>query len=183
LGRIEYKEARITIPEGVTIGIENKIATVEGPKGKLVQDFSHAVVDIRKEENDIVVSVSNAKRKEAALVGTISSHITNMTLGVVKGFRYLMKIVYAHFPIQLSQKDNVLHIKNFGGEKNPRFAKLIGDVKIQITKDDIILEGMDVSDLGQTAANIRRACHIKNRDPRVFQDGIYVYKKGVIEDA
>ncbi|MHA2407336.1 MAG: 50S ribosomal protein L6 [Candidatus Ranarchaeia archaeon] len=183
MGRIEYKEVRISIPEGVTVAIENKLATVQGPKGKLEQDFSHAVVDIEKEENEVVVSVSDAKRKEAALVGTISSHVNNMILGVVKGFRYLMKIVYAHFPIQLSQKKDVLEIKNFGGEKTPRFAQLVGDVKIQITKDDIILEGMDVSALGQTAANIRRACRIKNRDPRVFQDGIYVYKKGVIEDA
>ncbi len=183
MGRIEYKEERVSIPEGVTISLDEKTLVVEGPKGKLTQDFSHAIVDLKKEDNSILVSITNARRKQASLVGTIKSLVNNMILGVTKGFRYTLKIVYAHFPIQISEKDDFLVIKNFGGEKSPRYAKLVGDVKLQITKDDIIVEGIDINEVAQTAANIQKTCFIKERDPRVFQDGIYVYKKGVIEGA
>ncbi|RLI40158.1 50S ribosomal protein L6, partial [Candidatus Bathyarchaeota archaeon] len=32
-------------------------------------------------------------------------------------------------------------------------------------------------EVGQTAANIEQATRIKNKDPRKFLDGIYVYEK------
>ncbi|MHA1470101.1 MAG: 50S ribosomal protein L6, partial [Candidatus Asgardarchaeia archaeon] len=38
--------------------------------------------------------------------------------------------------------------------------------------------GIDIEEVGQTAANIRRATRIKDKDPRVFMDGIYLYEKG-----
>ena len=49
--------------------------------------------------------------------------------------------------------------------------------KITIDGDDVIIESPFIEDAGQTAANIQIACKIKNKDPRVFQDGIYLYQK------
>ena len=45
-------------------------------------------------------------------------------------------------------------------------------------KNDVIVKGIDKEKVGQTAANIERSCRIKNRDRRVFQDGIYITSKG-----
>jgi len=45
--------------------------------------------------------------------------------------------------------------------------------------DDIIVEGINIENVGQTAANIQLATKIKDKDPRVFQDGIYVYEKHI----
>jgi large subunit ribosomal protein L6 len=33
--------------------------------------------------------------------------------------------------------------------------------------------GTSLDDVSQTAANIRLACKIRNKDSRVFQDGLY----------
>ena len=40
-------------------------------------------------------------------------------------------------------------------------------------KTDVIVSGIDKEAVGQTAANIERCTTVKNRDRRVFQDGIY----------
>ena len=68
------------------------------------------------------------------------------------------------------------------GEKVPRVAALPwtpADVQVKIeNKSDVVVSGADREKVGQTAANIERACKVKKRDPRVFQDGIYIISKG-----
>jgi large subunit ribosomal protein L9e len=39
------------------------------------------------------------RRKELAAVRTVCSHIENLIKGVTKGYKYKMRAVYAHFPI------------------------------------------------------------------------------------
>ncbi len=68
-------------------------------------------------------------------------------------------------------------IENFTGERRPRSIDLIGDVKVKIEPDDIIIEGINLEHVSQTAANIEQATRVRNKDPRVFLDGIYVYER------
>ncbi len=44
-------------------------------------------------------------------------------------------------------------------------------------KDTVIVEGIDIEAVAQTAANIQQATKIKKKDIRVFMDGIYVFEK------
>ncbi len=44
----------------------------------------------------------------------------------------------------------------------------------------MIVTGINKESVGQTVANIEQATKIKSRDPRVFQDGIYVVAKGLM---
>jgi len=60
------------------------------------------------------------RKKEAALVGTIYSHIQNMITGVTKGYQYKLKIVFSHFPISVKIQDKSVLIENFTGERRPR---------------------------------------------------------------
>jgi large subunit ribosomal protein L9e len=58
-------------------------------------------------------------RKTMAAIRTAISHINNLITGVTKGYRYKMRFVYAHFPINASitaENDNI-EIRNFLGEK------------------------------------------------------------------
>jgi ribosomal protein L6P/L9E len=43
-----------------------------------------------------------AKRKALASIRTCISHVRNLITGVTKGFEYKMRLVYAHFPININ---------------------------------------------------------------------------------
>jgi large subunit ribosomal protein L6 len=167
----------VEIPEGVEGMLEGRIVTIKGEKGELTRDFSHAPIQIQLEGKTVTVQASWPRKKEAALVGTVRSHIQNMIKGVTTGFTYKLKIVFSHFPITVKIKEKTLTIENFTGERNPRKAKIMGATKVTVKGDDIIVQGINLEDVSQTAANIQNATKIRRKDPRVFLDGIYVYEK------
>jgi large subunit ribosomal protein L9e len=68
----------------------------------------------------------NGAYKQACAVSTIKSHINNMIIGVTEGFRYKMRLVYAHFPIkaQISKDGKQIEVKNFLGGKKGHLINL-----------------------------------------------------------
>jgi large subunit ribosomal protein L6 len=62
-------------------------------------------------------------------------------------------------------------------ERRPRRVKIIGDTKVKIEPEDIIIQGANLEEVSQTAANIEQATRVRRKDPRVFLDGIYVYER------
>ncbi len=168
----------IAIPKGITVQVEGMKVTVTGPKGTLAREFPTSRVKISKEVSNVILTCTLPKRKEYALQGTIRSHINNMIEGVTKGFEYKMKIVYSHFPVKTAVKGTDFMIENFLGEKFPRKAKILGGTKVAVKGDEVMVSGIDLELVGQTAANIEQATIIKHYDPRKFQDGIYIVRKG-----
>lgn len=170
-------ERRIKIPEDCKVTLEGKTVTVSGPKGTLTREFPELQTTLSI-ENDEIVAATTIKRKRArALVGTIIAHLRNMFIGVKHGYTYEMKIVYSHFPITVEVHGKEVHIKNFIGERGVRKTRIIGDVDIKVTEDDVIISGIDIEHVAQTAANIQLATKIRDKDRRVFLDGIYVIRK------
>jgi large subunit ribosomal protein L6 len=167
----------IHVPDDVDISVEGRRVTVKGQKGTLTRDFSHAPISIELEEKTIRIWAEWPRKKEAALVGTIYSHIQNMITGVRKGFTYKLKIVFAHFPISVKVKDKTILIENFTGERSPRKVKIMGDTQVKVQSEDIIVQGINLEDVSQTAANIEQGTKVKRKDPRVFLDGIYVNER------
>jgi len=72
---------------------------------------------------------------------------------------------------------NIVKIENFIGERAPRVAKIFDGVSISVEDKDIVVSGLDKEKVSQSAANIQRATKIRDYDPRVFSDGIYVYAR------
>lgn len=117
-----------------------------------------------------------------AALNTVSSHITNMAIGVTSGFRYKMRTVYAHFPINMVISDNgkTVDIKNFLGERKLRRVSMLEGVTISASpkqKDEYWLEGNDVEKVSQTCALIYQKAIPRNKDIRKFLDGVYVNAK------
>lgn len=167
----------IEIPEEVDVKVEGRVVMVKGEKGTLTRDFSHASVSVQLEEDLIKIRANWPRKREEALVGTICSHIQNMMIGVTKGFTYKLKIVFSHFPISVKVREKTVTIENFTGERSPRIAKIMGDAKVMPKGDDVTVQGINIEDVSQTAANIEIATKIKKKDPRVFLDGIYTYER------
>lgn len=171
---INLIERRISIPENVNINVDGRKVKVSGVKGEITRDFSHARVKIGLNSNTLRIWAVNPKKKEAAVVNTLATHINNMIKGVSEGFTYKLKIVYIHFPLTLHVQGNKVILQNFLGEKKPRETKIVGRTKVTIKGDEVIVEGIDIEEVGQTAANIQEMTKIKAKDLRKFLDGVYV---------
>ena len=172
------KVREIEVPQGVTVTITGATLTAKGQKGQIAREFRFPGIAVRVDGGKVVVETQKDDKQTKATVGTYASHIKNIVTGVSEGYEYHMKIVYAHFPIQVKVegKDKV-SIGNFLGERKARSANIVGDTKVAIQGAEVVLTGSNKEDVGQTAANIEQACKIRKRDPRVFQDGIYITRK------
>lgn len=175
---VKQVKDEIKLPEGASFKLEHGHLSVKGPKGELKRAFEHPVVKLASEGGKLHVVAANARKRDRALAGTWTSHITNMGHGVVKGHQYTMKIVYSHFPIKTTVQGDKFVIENFLGEQHPRTVAIVGATKIQIQGDKVTLNGPDIEAVSATAANIEQGTRIRGFDPRVFQDGIYITVKG-----
>jgi len=178
MARIGFTEERVGTPEGVKLQLQGDEVTVSGTLGSLQRRFPHPRVSLSLTGADLVIRSELPGRREKAVVGTFAAHVRNMIQGVTAGFTYRMKIVYAHFPMKASVKGAEFVIENFLGERSPRRTRIVGETKVVVQGDQVVLTGSNVEDVGQTAANIERATKIRGFDPRVFQDGIYITSKG-----
>merc|ERR1712206_76551 len=97
-----------------------------------------------------------------------------------KGYKYKMRAVYAHFPINCA----IFEVRNFLGEKFVRKVRMHDGVKCENSKeqkDELILTGNSVEAVSQSAALIQQSTTVKNKDIRKFLDGVYVSEKGNVE--
>ncbi|MFB0558705.1 MAG: 50S ribosomal protein L6 [Candidatus Bathyarchaeia archaeon] len=170
-------ENSVEIPDEVTLRLEGRRVTISGEKGEVTKDFGHTKLDMKYEGSNLRIWAVNPRKREAALVKTIAAHVRNMIKGVKQGFTYKMKIVFIHFPMTVRIQGRKVIIQNFIGERKPREAELVGGASVLVEGDDITVEGIDVEEVAQTAANIQQATKIRRKDLRKFLDGIYVYSK------
>lgn len=167
----------INIPKEVELKEEKGKIKVKGPLGQTERTFKLKGIKIKQEKDKLTIEKEEVRKKQKAYLGSVTAHIKNMIKGVTKGHDYKLKIVYKHFPINVALEGNKIAIKNFAGEKKPRYANILEGVKVEIKNNIIELKGIDIEKVGQTAANIEQKTKIKNKDIRIFQDGIYIIKK------
>jgi large subunit ribosomal protein L6 len=174
-------EKIIEIPNDIEVEINNFKIKVKGSKGMLEKDFFSPIfkkeIVLKKENNNIFLTTESNKRKIKAKIGTIESHIKNMFVGVKEGYIAKLKIVYMHFPFTVKISGNEVSINNFLGEKTPRKVRIGGNCKVEVQNDEIVVSGISKDEVGQTAAQIEHTTRIKQRDRRVFQDGLFIIKK------
>jgi large subunit ribosomal protein L6 len=170
--------SEIVLPKGVTASIDGKRIRVSGPLGACERELSRIPVEVSVSGDRVRVTPLLPKKRGRAIMGTVSSHIRNMAVGVVRGYAYRLKIVYSHFPMTVKVKGNEVQIENFLGEKTPRRATIIGDrTEVSVEGDDVVVKGPCLESVSQTAANIEQSTRILRKDPRVFMDGVYIYER------
>ena len=175
----------VPVPAGVTLKLSGSSLTAKGPHGTAGRAFPIDVLGlaVKGPAVELTLKLPANRRVSQALLHTWESHVKNLIAGVTVGFEAKMKAVAAHFPMKVSVKDSTLLIENFLGEKHPRSAPLIAGVEAKVDGDFVILSGSDVEQVGQSCANIERATKIRDYDPRVFQDGIYIVERAHVREA
>ncbi|MEM0491112.1 MAG: 50S ribosomal protein L6 [Acidilobaceae archaeon] len=180
MAREVHVSREVEIPEGVSVEVEGLRVKVKGPKGEILKDFSHARgVNIRVEGNRVIIESFFPRARQIALVGSLASHIRNMIVGVTRGFRYKLKIIYVHYPISVKVEKGRVVISNFLGEKSLRAVEVPSGVRVTVSGQDVIVEGIDIESVSQTAARIEEVTRVRDKDRRKFMDGIYIYAREV----
>lgn len=190
--RFIHSEETLEVPEGVSVHIKARNVTVTGPKGKLSKDLSHLAVSFSQPSKSVIgIEIHHGARKNVAALRTVRTLINNLITGVVKGYKYKMRYVYAHFPINVNIDKNSetdcyeVEIRNFVGEKLVRRVAMRHGVNVEVsknTKDELTLTGISLEDVSQSAADIQQICRVRNKDIRKFLDGLYVSEKGHIDE-
>jgi large subunit ribosomal protein L6 len=164
----------IEIPEGVDVEIDGRVVKIKKGGEEIEREVEYPV---KKEDNKIIIESKEGKKRDKKLVNTVRAHIVNMISGLEKKYEYELKICSVHFPMTVEVKNQVFQINNFLGENIPRKAKILPNVEVEVNKENVIVRSSSKENAGQTAANIENATIVRNRDRRIFQDGIFITKK------
>ena len=154
--QIENSATEIQVPDDVKVNLKGSMLHVQGPLGNAYKNF---------------------KKRDYAILHTARSIIRNICEGLIEGYTIKMKVVFAHFPITVKVDGKDIIIENFQGERAPRKTIIVGNTKVIPKGEDVILTGEVWTDITQTAANIELKTKVKNKDHRVFLDGIYAFEK------
>ncbi|MEM0149572.1 MAG: hypothetical protein QXW10_01610 [Candidatus Micrarchaeaceae archaeon] len=166
----------IEIPEGIKIEIAGNEISTSGSLGKNRRSFNADLLNVEVKGNKLEISAIKEKKiaKKAGIAEvSLAKEIQNDIKGVSKYYEISMKAIFAHFPLSMEVKDKAVSISNLFGERVPRIARIAGDTKVEAKGQSLLLKGTSLDDVTQSAANIRKACRAKDKDVRVFQDGIY----------
>ena len=178
--RIEKIEESITLPEGVTATFEKAQhrLIVKGKKGELSRVLFSPSVVIGVQDGKISFETRKATMREKKMLFTLKAHANNMVRGADEGFVYRLKICSGHFPMSVSVKGDTFEIKNFIGEKVPRSMTLKHGADVKVEGQEVVVSGADKEIVGQVAADIEQLSRRPGFDNRIFQDGIFITRKG-----
>lgn len=170
-------KVEIGLSEGVEAIVEEGLVKFSKGGKHCSKTLDHPFVKIRLENGKIVLEGVGDSKNVKKIINTYAAHIKNLLRGLDEEFVYKLKICSSHFPMDVQVKEDQVIIKNFIGERKPRFAKIMPDTTVKVVGDEIIVSSVNKEFAGQTAANIERATRLSKRDRRKFQDGIYITVK------
>lgn len=167
----------IEIPENVKAEISGNEVSISGDAGEIKKKFNLNKITLEKKGNKLIIGDKKATKSKKRMINTIAAHLRNMIKGANEKFQYKLKVCFSHFPMSVSIQGNQFIIKNFLGEKIERKMKITEGVEIKIDKDVITVISPNKELAGQVAAGLEAVTKIKNRDRRIFQDGIFITNK------
>ncbi|AGF48690.1 large subunit ribosomal protein L6 [Candidatus Kinetoplastibacterium oncopeltii TCC290E] len=166
----------IDLPGEVKAIIEGNQITINGPLGSLKQFL---VDDVKVEliDNKIVFSIVRISEQSKAMVGTLRALISNMVIGVSKGFERKLMLVGVGF--RASVQGTIVKLQL--GFSHDIFHQLpSGIVAESSIPTELVIKGIDKQSVGQVAAEIR-----SYRPPEPYKGkGVrYADEKVVLKEA
>ncbi len=140
----------ITIPEKVTVAVENTLVKVKSDKQELTIDIPK---DIKVEigEHQVLVTRQNENKATRSLHGLVRSLINNAIEGVSNGFSKTLEIQGVGYKAEIKNDRVVLHI----GFSHLVEVPIVEGVEVKQEKNTLIISGADKQKVGHMAALIR----------------------------
>jgi len=143
-------KAPVLLPQGVTATISAEAVTIKGAKGSLSLQLKGGVtVEHADKELHVRYSADDAVRMQA---GATRAHLANMVEGVSKGFERKLELQGVGYRAQAQGK--VLNLTL--GYSHPVNFDVPAGITIETpTQTEILVKGIDLQVVGETAAKIR----------------------------
>lgn len=163
----------VSIPKGVTVGVQNGAVHVSGPLGSLEQAIPQHVKIVV--ENDVLTVLRDNESKPAkSNHGLMRALIQNMVSGVVKEFQKELEIVGVGYRAEVKGSNLVLNL----GYSHPVEFPIPAGIKISVDKNvRILVKGINKHFVGQVAAVIRdfrRPDHYKGKGVRYVGENVRI---------
>ncbi len=140
----------ITVPEGVTVDVNDNVVTVKGPKGTLEQKM---LKDITMKQEEGKITLERANENAKAMHGTMNALINNMIIGVTKGYEKALEIIGVGYRFNVQGKKLVIS----AGFSHPVEMQIPEGLTVEAgSNTEITVKGIDKVLVGEFAANIRK---------------------------
>jgi large subunit ribosomal protein L6 len=147
IGKIPVK-----VPKGVKVAFANEVMTVEGPKGKLTQNY-HPVISFENKGEEVVVSRANDVKQTKAFHGLYRNLLNNMVTGVSSGFSKTLIINGVGYRAEVQGKLLVMSL----GFANDIYVGIPDGLSITAESGTkVTVSGIDKQRVGEMAAQIRK---------------------------
>ncbi len=140
----------VAIPQGVKVSVSEELITVEGPKGKLEQDYKPEV-EIKVEDNSVVVTAKSDTKSAHSYHGLYRSLINNMVTGVSTGFSKTLIINGVGYRAEVNKDILTLSL----GYSQPIDFYIEEGINISVEGTKVTVSGIDKQRVGQISSEIR----------------------------
>lgn len=141
----------IVLPQGVVVTIGSSSISVKGPLGSIEMDQKPAV-SVQLLEGVLQCKAVEGVENSAALSGTVRALLSNMVIGVTKGFERKLNLVGVGYRAQA--QGDVLNLTL--GFSHPIAHKMPAGIRCETpTQTEILIKGVDKQQVGQVAAEVR----------------------------
>ena len=163
----------VTVPSGVTAGVEGQTVKIKGPKGAL-QVVLPDDVAVKLEGGQIKVDPRSETKRARAQWGTSRTLINNLIAGVTKGFEQRLEINGVGYRAAVQGKNLQLAL----GYSHDVIYPIPEGITIATPRPvEIVISGSDRQKVGQVAAEIRdfrppepyKGKGVKYADERIFR--------------
>jgi large subunit ribosomal protein L6 len=141
----------VSIPQGVDFSIKENVINVKGSGGTLSVAANH-LVKIKNESGSLSFEPVNDSREANAMSGTMRQLVSNMVVGVTKGFEKKLSLVGVGYKAQAQGTKLNLTV----GYSHPVNIEMPAGIKVETpAPTEILIKGADRQRVGQIAAEIR----------------------------
>lgn len=143
--------APISIPNGVSVSIDNFVVTVKGPKGTLSQTI-HKDLSVQVDGSTLTVSRPSDIKLHRSMHGLYRTLIYNMIVGVTSGFSKSLEINGVGY--RATKQGNNLNLSL--GYSHPVIISPPQGISFDVPSPSLItVNGIDKQLVGSVSANIR----------------------------